>query len=366
MAFERPTLGQLIKRAEGDFKSGLGLITVLRRSFIGVTARVIAGFAHSHFGYLKFIEKNVFGDTAEGEYLIRLAKIFGVEQKNATFAEFTASVTGTAGVVIPANRVYRRSDGQEYTTQAEVILTGSGDEISLLASVAGTAPNVAVSDVISILSPIANLTPEATVTSIEIQGEDIEDLELLRGRFLDRVRNPPSGGTANDYIQWAKEVAGITRAWVKPLADGPGTVTVFIVSDTSDPITPSAPKVAEAQAYVDLQRPTTANVTVVAPVLFPIDMVIALSPNLTDVQTAIEAELRDLITRDAQVTGTYSGPGTTYNGKILLSRINEAISIGAGEEDHEIISINGDTTPGNVEPPDGNLAVLGDITWQVL
>lgn len=366
MAFNRPTIQDLIKRVEGDIKSGLGLVTILRRSFLGVIAKVLAGLAHTLFGYLRHIEKQAFPDTAEAEYLERWASIWGVTRKNATFAEFKLAVVGTVGVVIPANRVFRRSDGKEYTTDAELILTGTDDEISLTAVEAGEASDVQVDDVISILAPIAGLTSEATVSEIVTEPEDAEDDESLRERLMARIQLPPAGGAAHDYIAWALAVPGITRAWVGPQALGPGTVVVYIVQDDETPITPSSPKINEAFAYVDARRPVTANVSVVAPVLLPLDLTIAIKPNTTAVQAAIETELKDLIDRDAAVAGSWKGPGEIHDGKILFSRINEAISIAVGEDDHEVVSINGDTTPGDIEPDDGELVVLGDITWQTL
>ncbi len=365
MAFSRPTLQELITRVEGDIKAGLGLVTVLRRSFLGVIARVLAGLAHTLFGYLKFIEQQAFPDTATEEYLERWSGIWGVTRRAATFAEFNCDVTGTAGTVIPAGTIYRRSDGVEYTVDDEVTLDGSGDEISLTAVVAGKDSEVAVADVISILSPISGLDSDATVNEVVTEPEDTEEDEALRARLVARIQQPPSGGAAQDYIQWALEVAGVTRAWVAPQALGAGTVSVFIVTDDEDPISASGAKITEVDDYIEARRPVTANVTTLTPDLFEIDMTIAIGPNTSDVQDAIEEELRDLIFRDGQVTGTYDSPTEDFDGKILLSRINEAISIAAGEEDHELVDING-VTPANVEPATGELAVLGTITWQTL
>lgn len=365
MAFERPTLQELITRVEGDIKINLGLVTVLRRSFLGVIARVLAGLSHILFGFLKFIEKQAFPDTATDEFLDRWAGIWGVTRLEATFAQFTCDVVGTAGVTIPAGRIYRRSDGVEYTVDAEVTLTGSGDQIQLTAVVAGANGEVQVADTISILSPIAGLTSEATVASVQIEPEDAEGDESLRARLIDRIQNPPSGGAANDYIQWALAVPGITRAWIGPQALGPGTVVVYVVSDNEDPITPSAPKIQEVFDYIEPLRPVTANVTVVAPVLLPLDMTIELKPNTASVQQAVIDELEDMIFRNAAVEGTYKAPSELHDGVILLSRLNEAISIAVGEEDHNITVINGGA-PANVEPGTGELVVLGDITWQPL
>ena len=82
-------------------------------------------------------------------------------------------------------------------------------------------------------------------------------------------------------------------------------------------------------------------------------------------QQAITSELSDLVKRDATLAGSYKSPGVTNDGSILLSKINQAISIAVGIEDHEIVTING-SAPANVMPNDGELVTLGNITWQAL
>lgn len=365
MAFERPTLPQLISRVEGDIKGGLNLTAILRRSFLGVISRAIAGLAHLLFGYLTFIERQAFPDTAVDEYLDRWAGIWGVVRKAATFAEFEVDVTGTTGTVIPANTTYRRPDGAEYVTDAEVTLVAGAGTIKLIATEGGESFNIATGQTITPLSPIAGLDSEGTVSTIIIEAEDTETDDLFRARLIDRIQNPPSGGAANDYIQWAQAVAGVTRAWVLPENLGPGTVGVSFVEDGDDPIIPDAAKVQEVFDYIEERRPVTANVTVTAPVPLPLDLTIELKPNTSVVQAAVTAELEDLIRRDANLAGSYGGPGVQNDGKILLSRINEAISIAVGEEDHNVTLINGNA-PADITPATGELIVLGTITWQPL
>lgn len=365
MAFNRPTLQELITRVEGEVRSGLGIVTILRRSFLSVISRVMAGLSHTVLGFIAYVEKQAFPDTAEGEYLLRWAGIWGVFQKPATYAKFRCAVTGTAGTVIPAATVYRRTDGVEYFTEASLTLTGANDKIVLIAVVAGLTGEVAVSDQISILSPIAGLDSVSTVDLIIIEPEDIETLESLRARLIDRIQNPPSGGAATDYIQWALAVPGITRAWVGPQALGPGTVVVYVVNDADDPITPSPAKITEVADYIEILRPVTANVSVVAPTLLSLNLTIQIKPNTAAIQNAITTEIQDLIYRDAALAGAYKSPGVLHTGKILLSRINEAISIGSGEEDHLITLING-VAPADITPATGQLVVLGTITWQTL
>lgn len=365
MAFVRPTLRELVDRIEGDFKSGLNLLTIIRRSFLFVLARVLAGISNSFFNYLRYIEDQAFYDTSNEENLLRQAGYWGVQRNAATFGQYTVTVTGTIGSTIPVNRIFKRADGKQYQLMAELTFSSGTHNVDVLAVESGTASELFTADVISLLVPISNVNSNATVVTAVIEPEDLESIESLRARFLEVVRQRPSGGAAYDYIAWALSVPGVTRAWVSPQGLGPGTVVVYFVQDSEDPITPSPAKITEVFDYIETVRPATANVTVVAPTLLPINMVIQLKQNNASVQAAVTTELNDLIYRDGALVGAYKAPGVLHTGVILLSRIREAISIAVGEEDNNIVSING-IAPANVVPTTGQLPVLGVITWQTL
>lgn len=366
MAFNRPSLDQLIERVKTDIKGGLQITTILRRSFLGVISRALAGLAHLLFGFLAWVSKQVFPDTAEAEYLNRWASIWGIARKEATFAELEITITGNEGGVIPAGTVFQRSDAVEYTLDDEVTIPVSGTIIGNITAVdSGQGGNIDVGETVSLVSPIANVDSDAIILTIIIDAEDTETDSSLRSRLLSRLRQPPLGGSANDYIAWALEVAGVTRAWVLPLHLGPGTVGVSFVEDDENPIIPSPAKVQEVDDYIRELKPVTADLTVFAPIEAEMDLTIKLKPNTVDNQANVTSELEDLIRRDAALAGAYKGPSETHTGTILLSQINQAISIAVGVEDHEITVINGGA-PANVTPSNGELVTLGDITWQPL
>lgn len=366
MAFERPSLETLIDRVETTIRGGLNITVILRRSFIGVISRAIALMSHLMLGFLTYIARQVFPDTAELEYLNRWASIWGVTRNEATFAQFTIKFTGNNGGVIPVGTQLQREDGFKYITDAEGTIGSlvSGEvEVQVTADKSGSLGDMSIGKTINLLSPIANVNSTATVTAIITDADDTESDESLRERLINRLQLPPLGGSANDYIQWAREVTGVTRSWVLPLFLGPGTVGVSFVVDDEDPIIPTAPKVQEVQDYIAVLKPVTALVTVFAPVAAPMDLDISIKPNNTEVQNAIIDQLKDLIKRDAQVAGSYGGPGITNDGSLLLSKIRQAVSLGVGLQDFEINTING-IAPANVVPASGELITLGIITWQ--
>lgn len=366
MAFQRPSLDQLIKRVETDIKGGLNIVNIARRSFLGVISRALAGLAHLLYSYLSWTAEQVFPDTAELEFLDRWASIWGIVRNEATFAELNITITGNEGGVVPANTVYQREDSRQYILAEEVTIPVAGSIVGkVVASESGSEGDMQVGDLLNLISPIANVDSEATVESIVIDADDTESDDSLRERLINRLQLPPLGGSANDYIQWQREVTGVTRAWVLPLFQGAGTVGCSFVVDDEDPIIPSPAKVQEVQDYVDFRKPVTALVTVFAPVEALMDIDVSIKPNTAEVQANILAELEDLVKRDATLAGSYKGPGETNDGSILLSKIRQAISIAVGLEDFEINTING-VAPANVVPNSGELITLGNTTWQPL
>jgi uncharacterized phage protein gp47/JayE len=350
MPFSRPTLSELIDRAASDIETRLpGTDARLRRSNLNVLARVHAGAVHGLYGYLDWLALQLMPDTAEAEHLARWASIWGVTRKAAAAATGNVTFSGTNGTVISAGTLIQRADGAQFTTDAEGTISAGSATVAVTASVAGADGNTAASTSLTLVSPIAGINTTATVAAGGLSGgSDEEDDDSLRERLISRIQQQPHGGADFDYETWALEVAGVTRAWVYPQELGLGTVTVRFVRDDDVSIIPDAGEVAAVQAYIDARRPVTAAVTVAAPTAVPLDFEISgLNPNNTTVKAAIEAELEDLLRREAEPGGT-----------ILISHIREAISVAAGEYDHVLVSPSA-----NVTHTTGQLATMGTITW---
>lgn len=351
MAFQRPTLSELITRIEADYVSRLtGGGSLLRRSFVKVLARVHAGAMHLLYGFGDFISRQIIPDTASAEYLARWANIWGVVRIAATYSTFSVEFTGGDGIEIPSGTELARSDGTLYTTTDAGTIASGTATIVVTANVSGADSAVDGGEEFSLSSPIAGIDSTATVVADDElinNGEDQEDDEALLERLLVRIQSPPHGGNENDYIQWAKEVAGVTRAWCYPLYLGAGTVGLtFVRDDDSGSIIPSAGEVTEVQDYIDDLRPVTADLTVFAPVAVPLNFTISGISSPT-VRTAVEAELEDLIRREAEPAGT-----------LLLSHIEQTISNTPGETDHVM------TVPAaDVTTTTGQLTTMGTVTW---
>ncbi|WP_370236649.1 baseplate J/gp47 family protein [Brevundimonas sp.] len=349
MPFSRPTLSTLLERARGDIDARMpGADSRLRRSALDVLARTHAGATHGLYGYLDSIALNGLPDTATGDYLLRWASILGVTPKPATAATGAVTASGVNGSIIPIATVLQRTDAVEYVTTAEAIIAGGVATLAVEASLPGADGQATSGTKMTFVSPVAGVSAEVTVTAAGlVGGTDAEAEEALRGRVLDRLRQPAHGGNARDYVRWAREVPGVTRAWVYPLMNGLGTVGLTFVMDGREDLIPEAGDVAAVAAWIADLRPVTAAVDVFAPTPVPLNLTIDLIPDSDDIRVAVEQELKDLLARDA-----------TPGGTLLISRIREAVSIAAGEADHVL------TAPtANVAHDAGELAVMGTITW---
>ena len=343
MAFERPTIQEIISRISSDLESRL-TSAQLRRSNAKVYGRVLAGASHELHAHIDFVKRQLFFDTAESDYLDRWASIFGIYRTPAEKAAGTATISFSAGTVdVPVGTILQSQDGTQFQTTDSPRPDGS---VSVEALVAGASGNLDAGETLSFVSPIAGVESEAVSGEIS-GGVDQESDEDLRERLLERAREKPCGGAAQDYVAWAKEVPGVTRVWVSQ-GSAAGTVVVRFVCDGLDPIIPDSEMIAKVQAHIDDVRPVTAITTVTAPTTQAVDMTISsLTPDTAAVREAIRAALTDLFTAEAEPGGT-----------IYISHVRAAISAASGEIDHTLVSPSA-----NLTSNPGELLVLGNITW---
>jgi len=214
--------------------------------------------------------------------------------------------------------------------------------------VPGAAGVTAGGTTLSFVSPVSGVQSQATVGVAGISGGADEETDAaLRARLLLRIRNPSYGGSASDYERWTREIAGVTRVWVYPKWYGEGTVGVGLVYDGRPDIIPLDGDLETVSTHLETLRPVTAEVLVFAPIPDVIDFTIALNPNTADARAAVEAELADLLYREAEPGGT-----------IPLSHIRQAISNAVGEYDHTLIAPDAPIVSATAHLP-----IMGAVTW---
>jgi len=327
-------------------------------------------------GMLAWLFLQVFADTAEGPYLERWARIWGIFRKGAAHAVGPVDFPAQDGSLIPAGILMQHQPtGLLYAVQADAAAqdaaelysaqTGgvsggqsppiptSGSVISLIvrAVIPGAASNQPPGTSLALIAPIAGIMSGGTVMPDGITGGvDEEDDDSLRQRLLDRLREPPRGGAKHDYEFWAREVPGVTRAWCYPMGLGIGTVSLTFVTDNAPtgPI-PTPEMVKRVQDHIEPLRPATVKEWLAfAPTVLPIVISLSVTPNTEAVRQAVRRELGDLIAR-------VGVPGTV----ILVNNIRQAISVSPGVIDYTLHA-----PTANIDVHGGYFPMLQDVTFE--
>lgn len=355
MAYSRPTLAELVTRASSNFATRLSISgALLSRSLAGIYARVVAGVAHGLYGYIEYISKQLTPATATGAWLVYWAQTYGISPALATFASGSVTFTGTNGSIIEAGEILQAPDGVQFIVNADVSVSGGEALVAITALNAGSAGNLPAGVGISLVKPVDGVNSTAIVDAAGISGgANQADDDTLRAALLSRIQQPPRGGSKEDYRRWALEIPGVTRAFVFPLRDGPGTVGLTVLLDNEASIIPDAGKIAEVQAHIDGLAPVTAVATAFIPTEVALDLTIKITPNTAIVQAAITAEITDFLQR-------VSVP----EGFMYVSQLDEAISIAEGEINHEITSYSVAPSVGRIIAGTGEIITPGTLTFE--
>jgi uncharacterized phage protein gp47/JayE len=365
MPFARPTLTALRNTAIQDITtSGVpGLDGLLRNAVLRVLAWCMSGLAYSVYGYLDWIARESVPFTATDEYLFAWAALIGVYQKDSTPATGSAQFTGTSGLVLPSGAPLTRQDGVPYTTTADGTVDATGLlTVPIVAAVNGAATNADTGVAISIAAPVPGINSGGVTVTPLTGGSDQETQDELRTRMLFRYAQPPQGGSAADYIEWALEVPGCTRAWIQSSG---GQVQVYPMFDVANAADGGFPQGTDGCASEETRGPTasgdqltvaehiwpvqpvTALVFVTAPVAFPVNVTIAnLNPSTAAMEADILASLQDAFLAFGEVAGT-----------VYPSQLYQAISATPG-----VVVFDMTIPAAPVTAPAGALPTMGTLS----
>lgn len=390
MPFARPTLSELRARNVAFIESelrGKGLGSLLRFSNLRVLGNADAGMAHLHYSYLDYISLQTTPYTATDEWLAGWAALKNVFRKPASAAACKQVLfTGTPGRTVSAGSTTRRSDGYEYSLDAEVTLGADGKGVGAVTAIlpdpatdptgGGDAGNAPAGTLLTLDVSIAGVDSTVTAVAAITGGADIEDEEAFRSRMLLAWQDTAQGGNDTDYERWALEVPGVTRAWVVRRMMGAGTVGIYIMCDgvsghpdgfpvgtngvsTYEPAnaqvaTGDQGRVADA---LYRQHNVTAEVWVCSPGRLSVDFVIS---GISTADEVTKAAIRSAIDR---VFFNEGRPGVkpevdTPPVIIDLSSFELAIASIPGTKGFLL-----ESPAGNIMPGVGDLAVTGEITY---
>jgi uncharacterized phage protein gp47/JayE len=388
MPFPRPTLTQLVNQDAADFSTNLpGADALLRFSVVGVFGRVIAGLVNLFFGYLDYIAKQSTPFTAIGEALAGWGGLKAIVLEDAAKATGTLTFTGAEDRPLAAGVPVIRGDNVAYvTTGSGTVGVGLTVTVPAIAVAAGAAGNCDEGVGMTLGASVAGVNSSGVAASAFTGGVDIETQDSFRGRILQAFANPPQGGDAEDYVTWALQLAGVTRAWPVPLENGAGTASVYFMMDAAEADhagfpqgsngvasheTRDAPATGDQLALANHLyplRPVTALVYAKAPTANPVAFTITGLTGLAALQASVESAIAQVMLVSGSPGGTVD-PSGAANPPVDLSAIEAAIAAIAGTAGFVITAVScphGAVSPGsdgNITPNAGYLSTLGVVTF---
>ncbi|GBQ23172.1 bacteriophage protein [Gluconacetobacter sacchari DSM 12717] len=350
MPYARPTLTQLRQQAVQDVINGgiPGVVSLMRFSVLYVLAIVLAGLAWLHYGYIDWVSLQAVPWTATDEYLAGWAALKGVQQKAPTAATSTGiSFVATDSNTIPAGTQISFVGGFVATVTADSVTVNGTTVANALMTTTGSVGNLPAGTIATLTAPVPGVQTTGTVIAAFTGGADIEDEDAFRARMLAAYQNGGTNGNVSDYVQWAKAVPGVTRAWVAQNYIGDGSLGLFAMLDKANAQYGGLPQGTNGVSSADSRytaatgdqlaianavwpdQSVTDLVVVCAPTAQPVDFAITDlgSGNSAANQAAIRTALQDMCTRLSSPAGMWiANAEGAPTGTIYPNQWEEAIA----------------------------------------
>lgn len=383
MPFARKTLTALRTQVAQDIAAALpGTDPLLRFANLKILGDALSGLSYLEYGYLDWIALQCNPFTCTAEFLEGWAALKNIFRKAAVSASNgSVTFTGNAGAILPAGTPLIRGDGVTYTTNAQGTVGGGGAVVVAATAVAdptgltGAFGNCVTTTVLTLGVAIAGIQSGGSVTTAFTNGVDLETDTSLRARMLFAYQNPPQGGAQSDYVNWALQVSGVTRAWCAPNGFGAGTVVVYTMLDQTEALYNGFPHGADGVSqydkdanglprgtvatgdqltvanYINALQPVTALVYAVKPTSNIVNFTIG---GIASASAATKAAIA------ATIAGVFIQQGSPLagTGTIALSYIESAIAAIPGTAGF-VITLPG----GNITNTTGQLPLLGTVTY---
>lgn len=249
------------------------------------------------------ILKETFATTATRENLIKRAKEFNLTPYDAS----QAIVKGVFNIDVPiGSRFNYEKLNFEVISKLDEPFT-----YSLKCESAGTLGNNCIGNITPILN-IDGLT-SAKITELITPGENEEDTEVFRKRYIDALKSKAYGGNGADYKEKALAQSGVGGVKVYRCWNGGGTVKLVILTTQYD--VPSDELIQELQTVFDPTAqgqgygiaPIGHIVTVDKVKTLPINVTATVAlknGNISDIQYTAENKIKEYLLERAKEWAT--------------------------------------------------------------
>lgn len=312
------------------------------------------------YAEMDLIVDAAFPQTSWGKYLDYLAEeLAGMDRRQATAAVAVLTISGTAGVTVPAGSLFSTEAGVNFTTNEDAVVASGGTvDVKATAQDTGAGGNVEAGTIIKIPVSIYGVS-SVTNKSAAYDGYEEESDTSLLARLLFAVRQPATSGNVYHYIEWATSVSGVGAVKIIPLWNGNGTVKVIVVDANKD--TSSDDLLQEVRDAIAKNAPIGATVTVGAPTLKTLNIALKVTGGTGDAD-AIKSVLTDYFKKN--VFGTdYTNSDNDKEFIVSYAQVGRIIldnSDKTGVTDYSTLTINDGTD--NITVPADNMPVVGTVT----
>jgi uncharacterized phage protein gp47/JayE len=355
MAFNRDSLQVLKERTYANYLSRFTpLNRTPRHNLLPVFANVDAGLSHLLQGDLVFLSKQLFPDTAEGEYL-RAHWSSRVPPLYAVAATGKVEVSGIAGIAVPAGVVFKSASGKRYFTENAYSISGHGKAVvNVKAESAGADSNLEAGSQLAIVSAKpSGVESNAVVAAGGIfGGVNAESDEEYLARVLVHLRNPSRYGRQGDYAAWALDsTPEVNGAWEFKNFGVFGALLIQVINGNQMNGVHQVQNLAAVRDYISTVSPPVIF-DVRTPSLVPVNPKIRLPP-LEDTQEnreLAEQRLKAYLQQAAK-------PGIQVTAGSFRDAVIDGVIITSA-----VVQLAGDTA-GIVSTTILEYPVLGAITW---
>lgn len=205
--YYRPAYNEILdayeRRAKELFGSGINLTA---RSPLGIFLRIYAWVTGKLWQVSEDIYNAGYIDTAVGVSLYRLGAVIGLRPLSAAKAVGELTITGTAGVTVPAGFIVSATNNSRFVVLAEGVI-GAGGTVTVPAQAYETGPdgNVAAGAIATIVTPITGIT--AVSNAAAFAGGRVRETDAeFRARYYRSVQS--AGGANEDAIR--DEILAVT------------------------------------------------------------------------------------------------------------------------------------------------------------
>ena len=303
-----------------------------------LAARLYAAAAQIHSLLLQaqWVLTQSFPQTAQGEYLERLAALRGISRSGATcatgFLRFGVSSAISGDLSVKSGTTCMTDTGIRFATTEDAVLSAGTlyVDVPAMALEPGRAGNVAANTV-TIMAAMPTGVKACTNPEAFSGGDDAESDESLRARLLDSFIRLPNGANAAYYEQTALSFTGVAAAKAVGRPRGIGTVDVYVATDAG---IPGEELLTAIEDYLQARREISVDLQVLAPEEETVNISVALKASQGHTFDQAKAQADDAL-RNA-FTGSLLGKGVT------LAALGELLYHLEGVENYRFVSPTAD------------------------